>query len=329
VRWAIEHSINTMTVRMASTIGIDKIAPYVERLGIMDHMPLEYSMVLGAGDTTPLRLTTAYAMLVNGGKRIAPSLIDRVQDRDGKTILKQDQRPCPRCGDYGWASGGMVPPLPDTRQQVLDPGTAYQMVNILEGVVQRGTAAAVGAALHVPLAGKTGTTNGPNDTWFEGFSPDLAVGIYVGFDDPKPLGPHEQGASVAAPIFTEFMGAALKDKPPVAFRIPPNISLVRVAADSALPAQPGDRDVIWEAFKPGTEPSPEIDQAIVEGGQGVQTVDANTGDTVSGGVSNADVPADLPPNAPIGILVAPSRPAPRQPTNKPVTVPSTDGTGLY
>jgi penicillin-binding protein 1A len=325
VRWAIEHSINTMTVRMASTIGIDKIAPYVERLGIMDHMPLEYSMVLGAGDTTPIRLTTAYAMLVNGGKRITPSLIDRVQDRDGRTIFKHDNRACSRCGDYDWTAAGVVPPLSDPREQVIDPGTAYQMVNILEGVIQRGTAAAVGAQLHMPLAGKTGTTNGPNDTWFEGFSPDLAVGIYVGFDDPRTLGPHEQGASVAAPIFAEFMGAALKDKPAVAFRIPPDISLVRVAADTGELAQPGDRNVIWEAFKPGTEPNPDAGESVVEGGQGVETVANQSGD------------ADAPP-APddnIGILVAPARPAappvPRAPPSpaRPVTVPSTEGTGLY
>ncbi|HLY57913.1 MAG TPA: penicillin-binding protein 1A [Stellaceae bacterium] len=321
VRWAIEHSINTMTVRMASTIGIDKIAPYVERLGIMDHMPLEYSMVLGAGDTTPVRLTTAYAMLVNGGKRITPSLIDRVQDRDGKTVFKQDTRACARCGDYDWPSSGGVPPLPDTRKQVLDPGTAYQMVDILEGVVQRGTGAAVGAALHFPLAGKTGTTNGPNDTWFEGFSPDLAVGIYVGFDDPRTLGPHEQGASVAAPIFTEFMGAALKDKPPVDFRIPPDIRLVRVNADSGQLAMPGDRNVIWEAFKPGTEPSPDENESVVEGGPGTETISSD------GGMEDA-IPAT--PAYGVGVLVPPtprSTQAPNQP--RPVVPPSTDGTGLY
>jgi penicillin-binding protein 1A len=316
VRWAIEHSINTMTVRMASSIGIDKIAPYIERLGIMDHMPLEYSMVLGAGDTTPLRLTTAYAMLVNGGKRITPTLIDRVQDREGKTIFKADNRPCGQCGQFDWARAGAVPPLADPREQVLDPGTAYQMVNILEGVVQRGTAAAVGAQLHMPLAGKTGTTNGPNDTWFEGFSPDLAVGIYVGFDQPRTLGAHEQGASVAAPIFAEFMAAALKDKPAVDFRIPPNIRLVRVDAETGRLAEPGDRSVIWEAFKPGTEPNPDEDEAVVEGGPGAQTVQsADTGDAAQPGA------ADLPLGVQIhtGPSTAPPRPQPA----------ATEGTGLY
>ena len=311
VRWAIEHSINTMTVRMASDIGIDKIAPYVERLGIMDHMPLEYSMVLGAGDTTPMRLTTAYAMLVNGGKRIKPSLIDSVQDRNGQMIFKHDDRACPQCGDFNW-----TPELTDDREQVLDPGTAYQMVNILEGVVQRGTGAAIGAQLHMPLAGKTGTTNGPNDTWFEGFSPDLAVGVYIGFDQPRTLGPHEQGASVAAPIFAQFMGAALKDRPAVDFRIPPDIRLVRVAADTGKLAEPGDRNVIWEAFKPGTEPSPDSDENVIEGGPGAETVQsADSGDQA------------LTPDYGPGILVAPSRPAAAAPGQQPP--PSTDGTGLY
>ena len=202
-----------MTVRMANTIGIDKIAPYIERLGVMDKMPLLPAMVLGAGETTLFRLTAAYGMLVNGGKKITPSLIDRVQDRDGQTVFKHDARQCQHCGDYDWAPPGEVPQLPDDREQVLDPGTAYQMVNILEGVVQRGTGIRIGMQLKMPLAGKTGTTNGPNDTWFVGFSPDLVVGVYVGFDQPRELGHGEEGAHTAAPIFTEFMGDALKDKP--------------------------------------------------------------------------------------------------------------------
>jgi penicillin-binding protein 1A len=324
LRWAIEHSINTMTVRMASAIGIDKIAPYVERLGIMDHMPLEYSMVLGAGETTPLRLTAAYAMLVNGGRKISPSLIDRVQDRNGATIFKDDQRACPRCGDYGWAPPGVVPNLPDNREQVLDPGTAYQMVNILEGVVQRGTAAAIGASLKVPLGGKTGTTNGPNDTWFVGFSPDLVVGVYIGFDDPKPLGPHEQGASVAVPVFTEFMTSALKDKPPVDFRIPPDIRLVRVNAETGLMADTGDRNVIWEAFKPGTEPGmTEGDQAVVEGGAGVETATGQDTDAMAPAdpSTSYDGPGNLIHSDHSGAPPAATRPAP--------AVPSSGTGGLY
>jgi penicillin-binding protein 1A len=284
LRFAIEHSINTMTVRMAAVIGIDKIAPYIERLGIMDKMPLFYSMVLGAGETTPLRLTTAYAMLVNGGKRITPSLIDRVQDRDGRTIARADRRACRICRNPNAAPPGQVPDLPDEREQVLDPGTAYQMVNILQGVVQRGTGGMIGARLHYPLAGKTGTTNDADDTWFVGFSPDLCVGVFVGFDQPRTLGPREQGASVAAPIFADFMEAALKDKVLTGFRIPPGIRLARVNADTGQFAEPGDRNVIWEAFKPGTEPSDEV----IDGGAGIETLEGGA-DVQGAGIPGADI----------------------------------------
>jgi penicillin-binding protein 1A len=269
LRFAIEKSINTMTARMAAEIGIEKIKPYIERLGIMDDMPSYYSMVLGAGETTPLRLAAAYGMLDNGGRKIVPSLIDRVQDRYGKTIFRAETRACPRCDDPDWAPAGEVPRLVDEREQVLDPGTAYQMVHILEGVVQRGTAAAtVGAKLKMPLAGKTGTTNGPNDTWFMGFSPDLVVGVYIGFDQPRELGAQEAGAETAAPAFTEFMTAALKDKPVVAFRIPPGIRMVRVDPETGKLADPGAGKFIWEAFKPGTEPSDQI----VDGGEDAQNL---------------------------------------------------------
>ncbi len=322
LRFAVEHSINTMTVRMANTIGIDKIAPYVERLGVMDKMPLLPAMVLGAGETTLFRLTAAYGMLVNGGKKITPSLIDRVQDRDGQTVFKHDARQCPRCGDYDWAPPGEVPQLPDDREQVLDPGTAYQMVNILEGVVQRGTAIRVGMQLHMPLAGKTGTTNGPNDTWFVGFSPDLVVGVYVGFDQPRELGKGEEGAHTAAPIFAEFMGDALKDKPPTDFRIPPGIRLARVNVATGKLAEAGDRNVIWEAFKPGTEPSDEV----IDGGQGVAIADPND-DTAS-----TDEPAPTT-NFGAGSLVPPGT-APPPPTAVRIPAPqpttgSTGTSGLY
>jgi penicillin-binding protein 1A len=323
LRFAIEKSVNTMTVRMAATIGIDKIAPYIERLGIMDQMPRLPAMVLGAGETTPLRLTAAYGMLVNGGKKITPSLIDRVQDRNGQTIFRHDTRECPRCGDYEWAAAGEMPQLPDEREQVLDPGTAYQMVNILEGVVQRGTAAgAVGAKLKMPLAGKTGTTNGPNDTWFVGFSPDLVVGVYVGFDQPRELGSGEQGARTAAPIFTDFMTVALKDKPPVAFRIPPGIRLARVNPTTGKLAEPGERNVIWEAFKPGAEPSDQV----IDGGEGMEAVAPDD--------AAPALPYTATSNYGSGVLVPPgSVPPPptdvRAPAPPPPTTPSTDTGGLY
>jgi penicillin-binding protein 1A len=334
LRVAIEKSINTMTVRMASTIGIDKIIPYVLKLGIMDTMPPEYSYVLGAGLTTPLRLTTAYGMLVNGGKQITPSVIDRVQDRNGVTIFKHDMRACPRCGDYDWPAPGEVPDLPDDRAQVLDPATAFQMVNILRGVVERGTAAHAVGYLNLPLAGKTGTSNDAKDTWFVGFSPDLVAGVYVGFDQPRTLGPREQGASVAAPIFADFMGAALKDKPLDDFRIPPGVVMVRVDPSTGLPTS-ADNKYIWEAFKPGTEPLPAGEggaQQVVEGGQGIETLPDDTTLPASDAPTDAAAPGDATldtgassPGTPVppGQLPAPA------PTPDETTIPSTGTGGLY
>jgi penicillin-binding protein 1A len=224
-------------------------------------MPLQYAMLLGAGETTPLRLATAYAMLVNGGKRVTPSFIDRVQDREGKTIARADTRSCENCSDVEW-EGQAPPQIPDTRETVVDAASAYQIVSILQGVVERGTGRSI-ASVGKPLAGKTGTTNDYQDNWFMGFSPDLVAGVYVGFDNPHTLGEKEEGAHNAAPIFREYMAAALKDKPATAFRIPPGIRLVRVNAATGQLARPGDRTVIYEAFKPGTEPNG--DNVVVSG----------------------------------------------------------------
>ncbi len=252
LRLGIEKSRNLMTVRLAQEIGMEIVIDYAQRLGIFDTMPPYLPMALGAGETTLLRLTTAYAMLVNGGKRIVPTLIDRIQDRRGRTIFKHDTRRCEGCVAAGWHKQ-LEPLLPDPREQVLDPRTAYQVVSLLQGVVQRGTGRRV-AAVGKPLAGKTGTTNEGRDTWFMGFAPDLAVGVFVGFDEPKPLGRRETGSSVASPIFRDFMAEALKDQAAIPFRIPPGIKLVRVDSKTGLPAVPGAKGVILEAFKPGTEP---------------------------------------------------------------------------
>ena len=254
MRIGIEKSRNLMTVRLAQTIGMEKIVQTAEKFGIVDQMPEQLSMSLGAADTTLLRMVTAYAMFVNGGKRITPTLIDRVQDRHGKTIFKHDNRPCEGCQVDGIPEHFTVPEIPDTREQIADPRSAYQIVSMLEGVVQRGTGIRI-RAVGKPLAGKTGTTNDSFDTWFIGFSPDLAVGVYVGFDDPRTLGLKETGSSVAVPIFRDFMAEALKDKPAIPFRVPPGVMLVRVDHSDGLPASPGDKNVILEAFKPGTEPT--------------------------------------------------------------------------
>jgi len=230
-------------------------------------VPHEYSITLGSGETTPMRLTAAYAMLVNGGKRITPTVIDRVQDRNGKTIFRADNRPCDGCTDVDW-NHQPAPVIPDTREQVADPGSAYQVVTMMEGVVQRGTGTAV-KAVGRPIAGKTGTTNDYRDAWFEGLTPDLAAGVYVGYDQPDSLGKDETGGHVAAPIFRDFMIAALANTPATDFRIPPGMRLYRVSAATGLPIS-GDGPAIYEAYKPGTEPgkNPDLSAARADGEDG-------------------------------------------------------------
>ena len=253
LRLGIEKSRNLMTVRLARFIGMEKVSNYAQRMGVVDDMPRVLSMALGAAETTLLKLTTAYAVLVNGGKRIEPTMIDRIQDRRGRTSFRHDKRKCSGCAAITW-HGQREPQIPDIRPQAISSSAAYQVVSMLRGAVRRGTGVRIGRAIKKSLGGKTGTTNDSFDTWFIGFAPDLALGVYVGFDEPKTLGRRETGSSVAAPIFRDFMAEALADKPDIPFRIPAGVRLVRVNASSGLPAQPGDKPIILEAFKPGTEP---------------------------------------------------------------------------
>jgi penicillin-binding protein 1A len=276
MRVGIEKSRNLMTVRVAQAIGMQKVVEYATKLGVVDHMDAVLSMSLGAGETTPLRMTTAYSMIVNGGKKITATFIDRIQDRRGHTLFRHDNRGCADCQSQAWAD--QPPPvIPDTRPQVIDPGTAYQMVSILEGVVQRGTATIV-RQVGKPLAGKTGTTNDSKDTWFVGFSPDLAVGVYIGFDNPRNLGDKETGGGLAAPIFRDFMTEALADQPATPFRVPAGIRLVRVNLKTGQRAS-GD-GTIFESFKPGTEPT---GQGVIIGGSGDMFGTGVGGTTGTGG----------------------------------------------
>ncbi len=264
LRAGVEKSRNVMTVRLANSIGMPAVVEVAKKFNIADDMPDLLSFALGAKETTVLRLTAAYGMIVNGGRKVTPSLIDRVQDRDGRTLWRQDGRDCAGCVLPFWAAGSLPPEIPDTREQIEDPRTAYQMVSILEGVVQRGTAARL-KGVGFPLAGKTGTTNEAKDAWFLGFMPDLVCGVFVGFDDPKPLGSHETGASVAVPIFQKFITEAMKDKPAIPFRVPPGLRMVRVDAATGELASPGDKDAIWEAFVPGTEPQEGQTRVVLDG----------------------------------------------------------------
>ena len=252
LRVGIEQSRNTMTVRLAKDMGMPLVVEYAKHFGIYEDLAPYLPMSLGAGETTVLRMTAAYATIANGGRRVTASFIDRIQDRYGKTVFKHDQRVCEGCDATKWERQP-EPTLIDDREQVLDPMTAYQITSIMEGVIQRGTATSL-AELHRPLAGKTGTTNEEKDVWFVSFTPDLAVGVYMGFDKPKPMGRGISGGHTAAPIAKTFYAEALEGAPPVAFRVPEGIRLIAVNHHTGMKASPGDPDTIMEAFKPGTAP---------------------------------------------------------------------------
>ena len=248
LRRGIELSKNLMTVRLAQDIGMDKVVEIARRTGVNDHLPPYLSSSLGAADTRVINMVSAYCVIVNGGKKVPPYMIERIQDRKGKTIYKHEQTPCPECVADRWEDQ----PAPDfhvVREQIVDPLSAYQMTSILEGVAVRGTGARLNG-LHRHVAGKTGTTNETKDAWFVGFSPDLVAGVYVGFDEPESLGRIETGAHAALPIFYDFMQEALKDTPNTNFRIPAGIKLVRVNPQTGKPSSPSDTTVIIEALKP-------------------------------------------------------------------------------
>ena len=254
LRNALKHSLNTVTVRLAQDIGMPLIGEYAKRFGVYDELPNYLSYALGAGETTVMRMVTAYSMFANGGRRVKATLIDRIQDRYGHTIFKHDARECRGCdAPGGWKNQG-EPQLVDRREQVLDVMTAYQITSMMEGVVQGGTATVM-RDVGKPIAGKTGTSNEAKDLWFVGFSPDLVVGLYLGYDKPRSLGRTAQAGHTAAPIARDFMKLALADKPATPFRIPPGIKLIRVDSMTGMRASPGDGGkTILEAFKPGTGP---------------------------------------------------------------------------
>jgi penicillin-binding protein 1A len=289
LRFGVEHSRNVMTVRLAQDIGMPLIADYAKRFGVYDNLPPYLSFALGAGETTLLRMVTAYAMIDNGGRRIKPTLIDRIQDRYGHTVYRHDERECIGCDAKKW-DNQPEPSLIDRREQVLDPMTAYQITSIMEGVVQRGTATVV-KSVNRPVAGKTGTTNDYKDAWFIGFTPDIVAGVYIGFDKPKTLGRGQTGGHVSAPVVRDFLKEALAGKPPVPFRVPPGIKLIRVDVKTGARAGPGDQRVILEAFKPGT--APPGDYSVVGYGGG------NTNNTGGGGEGGGRPPyfGTVPPDA--------------------------------
>jgi penicillin-binding protein 1A len=286
LRLGIEKSRNVMTVRLAKDMGMPLVGEYARRFGIYDDLGPYLPMALGAGETTLMRMVTAYSTIANGGRKITPTLIDRIQDRYGRTIYKHDRRLCEGCEASEWA-GQEEPVLVDEREQVLDPMTAYQITSMMEGVVQRGTATVV-KEVGKPIAGKTGTTNDEKDAWFVGFSPDLVVGVYIGYDQPRPMGKGATGGVIAAPIFTDFMKVALADAPAKPFQVPAGIELIPIDSRTGLQTGREGKGVILEAFKPGTGPgstysvigyqddmgrpltvSPEADRAVASGTGGL------------------------------------------------------------
>ncbi len=240
LRRGLELSLNTMTVRLAQAVGMPKIITLAKKAGVVTDMDPVLAMALGAGETTPFKLTAAYSAFVNGGRKINPHLIEIVEDGQGRPVLNADQRDCPRC--QGEFDGEESPRIPPQGEQIIDPITAYQITSMLEGVVQRGTAAQA-SSLGRPIGGKTGTTNDFRSAWFVGFSPDIVVGVFVGFDDNRSLGDNETGAVDAVPIFINFMQTALQGTPVHDFRKPADVKFANVRG-------------IVEAFRPGTEPKP-------------------------------------------------------------------------
>jgi penicillin-binding protein 1A len=268
LRIGIEKSRNVMTVRLADKVGMEAISQTAKDFGIYDSMPTNLSAALGSNETTLARMVSAYGMLVNGGKKIEPSFVDRIQDRYGKTVFENDKRSCPNCGPkIKWDASLPVPTVIDDRAQVAEQQRAYQMVSILEGAVQRGTGVRL-RNLPFPVAGKTGTTNDSKDAWFLGFTPNLVFGVYVGYDQPKSLGKKETGSSVAIPIVKDFLEQASKANliEPLPFRVPSGVSMMQVNAKTGRRAYPGDTNVIWEAFLRGENPDT---QQTIYGGETV------------------------------------------------------------
>ena len=286
MRVGIEKSRNLMTVRLARAIGIEKVVEYAKKFGISEDIPNQMAIALGSGETTVLKLATAYGMLVNGGKKIEPILIDRIQDRTGVTVYNSDSRPCINCQTEGGWSGEPAPQIPDIREQIEDPRSAYQIINILTGVLAPGGSAQSLRSLGRTFAGKTGTSNNNVDGWFVGLTPDLVVAIFMGFDEPRTLGAHDTGGVVSIPVFRRFVRTALKDQPLIPFRVPAGIRFVRVNHKTGKPASPKDRDVIMEAFKSG-----EDWQGKIKG-----YIDGSDEETVL--PQTPDQPAALPENNP-------------------------------
>jgi penicillin-binding protein 1A len=275
MRTGLEQSRNLMTVRIAQQVGMEVVSDYAERFGVYENMPHLLSYSLGAGETTLFDMVAAYAMFANGGLRVQPTLVDRVQDRYGHTIYRHDERPCAGCAEG--ATPGSAPVVRANAERIMDPITAYQITSMLQGAANRGTGARTVGALGLDLAGKTGTTNEAKDVWFVGYSPRIAAGCYMGYDTPRPMGEGAFGGTLCAPIFAEFMKVAMAGQGPVSWDAPPGGSFIRI--DRAT----GQR-------LPDSATGPNVQIEYVRDGQGTVAV-GGYGQTVDGGWRmGADVP---------------------------------------
>jgi penicillin-binding protein 1A len=272
MRTGLEMSRNLMTVRIAQDVGMDLVGEYAERFGVYDNMPNLLSYSLGAGETTLFNMVAAYAMFANGGIRVEPTLVDRVQDRYGRTIYRHDQRDCVDCD----LDPARPPAVRSNAERIMDPITAYQITSMLQGAVSRGTAANSVGRLGLNLAGKTGTTNDSKDVWFVGYSPRIAAGCYMGFDQPRNMGPQAFGGTLCAPVFQKFMARALEGQGPVQFAVPPGGRFIKI-------------DRMTGQRLPDTATGPNVITEYIRAGQ--ETVVGGYGRTVDGGWRmGADVP---------------------------------------
>jgi penicillin-binding protein 1A len=247
LRTGLEKSRNLMTVRIALDVGTKKITDLTKKLNIYENPEELLSISLGSTETTLLKLTSAYSTFVNGGKKIDPIMIDRIQDRRGKTIYKADKRQCIKCEQISYLSE-QIPKIEDKFEQVISPETAYQMISMLEGVIQRGTGRKL-KNLNLNLGGKTGTTNNNADTWFIGFTSQIIVGIYVGFDEPSSLGKYETGGKTALPIFKKFILNSISKQDATPFRVPEGIVMMVVDPVTGQKVDFNSKNSIYESFK--------------------------------------------------------------------------------
>ncbi len=267
LRTGIERSRNLMTVRLAQDVGMNVVGGYAERFGVYDRMDQLLANSLGAQETTLYKMVSAYAMFANGGERVEPTLVDRIQDRYGRTVFKHDQRSCTDCEQFASLEAGLGPRIVSNRERVMNAITAYQLTSMLQGVVERGTAAGA-VNLPVPIAGKTGTTNDEKDAWFVGFSSTIVAGCYIGYDRPRPMGRGAGGGRLCAPVFDDFMREAIKAYGGGPFEVPPGGHFVKIDryTGARLPDSASGENVVSEYFRDGEDPFVGLGGTIIDGG---------------------------------------------------------------